>query len=250
MSTPFRLLILGGTTEAFALANALATDETIVTISSLAGRVSNPILPQGEVRIGGFGGVQGLETYLCEQRVSAVLDATHPYAITISAHAATVCTQLGVPRISLVRPAWRPDPADRWHDVADMSEAAERAASIGGRIFVTVGRQELLPFSRYADPWFLIRTIEEPTCPLPPRHELLLRRGPFSLAAELELLRDRRIDVIVTKNSGGSATYAKIQAARTLSIPVVVVQRPPQPNAASIPSVGDALTWIHAVRTC
>ena len=235
-----RLLILGGTGEASALARHLADRPGFEIVSSLAGRVAAPVLPPGAVRIGGFGGVEGLAAYLTQERIDAVVDATHPFAARMSANAAEACRRAGVPLLAFVRPAWAAEPGDRWHPVADMAAAAARCR---GRVFLTVGRQELAPFAG-SDACFLIRSIDAPDGPLPAAHELLLKRGPFSLADEIDLLRDYRIDLIVSKNSGGPATYAKIEAARVLGLPVVLVARPARPITDQVHSLDAAAAWL------
>ena len=235
-----RLLILGGTGEAAMLARHLTDRPDLDVVSSLAGRVASPALPIGAVRVGGFGGVEGLKAYLVEQRFDVVIDATHPFAARMSLNAAEACRQVPVPLLGFVRPAWEPEPSDRWLPVADMDAAA---AQCRGRVFLTVGRQELAPFAG-CDAWFLIRTIDPPGGSLPPRHALLMARGPFTLAAEIDLLRANAIDLIVSKNSGGPATYAKIAAARALGLPVVMVERPARPATDEARSLDAVDAWL------
>ena len=249
MSSPLRLLLLGGTTEGSELAKILSRSPDIDTISSLAGRVAQPSLPIGRTRIGGFGGVDGLKAYILERRIDAVIDATHPYAVTISERAAQACDELHMPYLALVRPEWQQCSGDVWHSVNDVLEAAAVSGTIGRRIFLTIGRQALSPFAGYTEPWYLIRSIDPPTGPLPARHTLLLDRGPFDCASERALLRNHRIDVLVSKNSGGLATYAKIEAARSSSVPVVMIQRPMRPVGKSVASVGSALAWVKMQST-
>lgn len=233
-----RLLILGGTGEAARLARHLADRPGLHIISSLAGRVAAPVLPPGAVRIGGFGGVDGLVSYLAD--IDAVVDATHPFAARMSANAAEACRRTGVPLLAFVRPPWVPEADDRWLPAADMAAAA---ALSRGRVFLTVGRQELAPFAS-SDAWFLIRAIDPPDGPLPAHHELMLKRGPFRLADEIALLRDHRIDLIVSKNSGGPATHAKIAAARALGLPVVMVARPARPATDQASSLDAVAGWL------
>lgn len=235
-----RVLILGGTGEASALARHLAERPGLEIVSSLAGRVAAPVLPAGAVRIGGFGGIEGLTAYLADERIGAVVDATHPFAARMSANAAEACGRAGVPLLAFVRPAWTQQPADRWHPVADMAAAA---ALCRGRVFLTVGRQELAPFAG-SGAWFLVRSIDPPDGPLPADHELLLKRGPFGLADEIDLLRDYRIDLIVSKNSGGPATYAKVEAARALGLPVVMVERPVRPVTDQAHTLAAVDAWL------
>lgn len=236
------ILVLGGTAEARELAAALDQDGVAVT-SSLAGRVSRPRLPAGEVRIGGFGGPDALGEWLTAHRVTAVVDATHPFAERISASAAYACPRAGVPLLRLQREGWSEGPGDRWHWVADLDEAAATVASLGERVLLTTGRQGLAAFAVVEDAWFLVRCVESPEPPLPPRHELLLDRGPFTLDGELALIDRHRIQVVVCKDSGGPHTVAKLDAARKRGLPVLLVRRPPRPDARTVSTVADALAW-------
>lgn len=220
-----RILILGGTSEASQLAAHLANRKVCVT-SSLAGRVSQPALPPGPVRIGGFGGVDGLTAYLTNASIQVVIDMTHPFASRISCNAKTACTALNIPLIAFERPPWTPHKNDHWISVPDMRSAALMAETEYKRVFLTVGRQELGAFSDCRGAWFLVRCIDKPEDRLPPKSKLLLARGPFDRDTEIKLLRDESIDVIVTKNSGGPATYSKIEAARELRTPVIMIERP------------------------
>ncbi len=236
------ILVLGGTAEARQLADALDAASVSVT-SSLAGRVSRPRLPAGSVRIGGFGGPEALAQWLLDNGVVAVVDATHPFAERISASAAAACPRAGVPLLRLQRPGWSERPDDGWHWVADLDAAAAAIPSLGERVLLTTGRQGLRAFADIEDAWFLVRCVERPDPPLPPRHVLLLDRGPFTLDGELALIREHRIELVVTKDSGGTHTEAKLEAARRLGLPVIVVRRPPRPDAASVSTVADALAW-------
>ena len=221
-----RVLILGGTGEASQLAARLSERLDLTVISSLAGRVEQPAMPAGIVRTGGFGGVLGLTEYLTMQRIDAVIDTTHPFAAKISSHAELACKQTRVPLIAFERPAWTPQPGDRWVQVPDVESAAVLVNDPNNRVFLSVGRQELTRFSECRNAWFLIRTINQPTVPLPQKSKLILSRGPFHLDEERLLLWQEAITHIVSKNSGGAATYAKIQAARELEIEVIMVERP------------------------
>jgi precorrin-6A/cobalt-precorrin-6A reductase len=236
------ILVLGGTGEARELAGALDAAGVHVT-SSLAGRVSHPRLPAGAVRIGGFGGPDGLARWLTEHGVVAVVDATHPFAERISASAASACPRADVPLLRLQRPGWREGPEDDWHWVADLEQAADAIPSLGERVLLTTGRQGLPAFAGVRDAWFLVRCVEPPEPPLPPRHELLLDRGPYTLDGELALMDEHQIELVVTKDSGGTLTAAKLQAAHTRRLPVIVVRRPPRPDVASVATVADALAW-------
>lgn len=238
-----RVLLLGGTSEARALAARLHPD--IDVISSLAGRVPDPALPVGEVRIGGFGGVDGMRRWLSEAGVDAVVDATHPYAATITAHAAAVCDELGLPHLVLARPAW---PVGGAIVVgSDMEAAKTVAAERYSRVFLTTGRSGTAAFVD-VDAWFLIRAVTAPDAnSLPRRHQLVLSRGPYHYDGELALLRDHDIDALVTKNSGGAMTRPKLDAAAVLGIPVVMVDRPPlPPNVATVATVDDAQAWVSS----
>lgn len=243
-----RVLILGGTGEARSLAAALADDPGVDTVSSLAGRIRDPRIPAGEVRIGGFGGADGLAAWLQDNPVDVVVDATHPFAARITANAITAAECCGTPLVVLRRPEWMPRSDDDWRQVADLSEAAGVVRTLGERVFLTIGRQGVDRFADQHTPWFLIRAIDPPEVPMPPRSTLLLDRGPFTVAAETALMREHAIDIMVTKNSGGDQTAAKLDAARDLRIPVVVVRRPPLP--AAIPTVDDvakAVGWVRSL---
>ncbi|MFI5530946.1 cobalt-precorrin-6A reductase [Kitasatospora sp. NPDC051853] len=238
------VLILGGTTEARELAAALAADTALRVTSSLAGRVAQPRLPVGEVRIGGFGGPAGLAAWLRAERVDAVIDATHPFAGAISRNAAEAAAEVHTPLLALRRPGWVPVPGDRWHPVGSLAEAAALLPSLGGRVFLTTGRQGLAAFAS-SPLHFLARSVDAPEPPLPASTEVLLDRGPFTLDGERRVLRDHRIDVLVTKDSGGAATAPKLTAARELSLPVVIVRRPEPPaGLPTAPDVPSALTWL------
>ncbi len=236
-----RVLILGGTGEARQLAALLAERPDVIAISSLAGRTTQPTLPEGLVRIGGFGGVEGLVNYLRAEQIAAVLDATHPFATQISAHAELACRRVGVPLVALVRPPWTRAADDLWHEVPNLQAAAAFVESTRRKIFLSIGRQELRVFAGGARSSYVIRAIEPPPVPLPLHHTLILSRGPFTLEQELMLLRDHEIDVIVSKHSGGSATYPKIVAARHLRIPVVMVMQPRKHSLPTVSSVAEAL---------
>lgn len=233
-----RLLLLGGTSEARALAADLVEAGIDVT-SSLAGRVARPRLPVGKVRIGGFGGVPGLRAALADY--DAVVDATHPFARGISANAAAACTD--VPLLRLARPGWPLDPT--WHYVDTHQEAAA-AASEHERPFLTIGRQELAAFApALAELPVLARVVDVPDLDLPAAWRLITDRGPYSLDSELALMREHAIDVLVTKDSGGSYTRPKLDAAAELGAAVIVVRRPPPPTGVRIVhEVGHAADWV------
>lgn len=245
-----RILLLGGTGEARELAQLLVS-QGIEVISSLAGRTAGARRPVGAVRSGGFGGVGGLITWLREHPVDAVIDATHPFAGQMTANAATATTQTAVPLLVLHRPSWAdtqtahnrlPDGMD-WHWVDAAAVAAELVPRLGARVFLTIGRQGLDAFAN-TGLWTLARCVDAPS-PAPDWCTLLLARGPFALPDELELMRNYRIDVLVTKDSGGPATAAKLSAARQLKIPTIVIRRPPLPaGLETVDSVAAAVQWV------
>jgi len=245
-----RLLILGGTTEGAALAEAAVTRfrPALEVISALAGRTTEPRALQGRVRIGGFGGAGGLATYLREGRIDALVDATHPFAAVISRHAAMACASAGVPRLVLSRPDWQPAAGDRWQSAADEDAAAEAArASSARRVFLTIGTRGLEPFAALDGVFFLVRLIEKPTTPLTlADHRLILARGPFAPEAEIALMRAERIELLVSRASGGAATEAKLIAARTLGLRVIMIARPAPPDGETAATIEQALDWLAA----
>lgn len=247
MTPNTQLLILGGTGEAAALAHRLSRIETLDVVTSLAGRTRAPAAVPGKTRTGGFGGAEGLARYLSEKSVDLVVDATHPYAARISENAALACAAVRVPRLMLSRPAWSEQPKDRWVRVPDARTAARVLPDMGRRVFLSTGRQDLTPFAGLPGLWFLVRLVEAPPEPVPiDNGELILGRGPFAVEDEVALLREHGIDVVVSKNSGGQATYGKIQAARQLGLPVVMIDRPSVPKGDIVYSVDEAATWVEA----
>lgn len=223
------------------------TERGVRVVSSLAGRVANPRLPLGEVRVGGFGGPDGLARYLADNRVTAVVDATHPFAEHIGASAAKAASAAKVPLLRLERPGWQAGPGDEWHWVGSLEEAATKITELGERIFLTSGRQGLAAFAGCTEQWFLARCVDPPGPPLPPKIEIMLDRGPYDVPGETTLLRDHRIDVLVTKDSGGTMTTAKLVAARQRGIPVVVIQRPERPETRTVEDVAAAADWVSAM---
>jgi precorrin-6A/cobalt-precorrin-6A reductase len=241
------VLVLGGTAEGRLLATELVAADVPV-VSSLAGRLSAPRLPPGRTRIGGFGGPEKLAEYLVEQQISAVIDATHPFAAGITANAAAACAGTGTPLLVLRRPAWTATDRDRWTVVPDLPSAAAELAAFGAdaRVLLTTGRQGVAHFAAAAQQFWL-RAVERPDGPLPARAELILDRGPFTVDGEIDLLLRLSIDVVVTKNSGGPMTAAKLTAARQLGLPVIVVDRPPLPPGVQVATdVPTALAWLRA----
>ncbi|MBE9206444.1 cobalt-precorrin-6A reductase [Nostoc sp. LEGE 06077] len=241
-----RVLILGGTGEAAELSARIATIDGIEAIASFAGRTREPLLPSGEVRIGGFGGVEGLVEYLRQMKIDILIDATHPFANQISYNAAAAAKEVEIPRLMLIRPAWEKVTGDRWIEVESNSAAADILKNQAKRVFLTVGRQELSTFAHLQDIWFLMRMIDPPgKDALVPPGMILCDRGPFVLENERQILIQHNIDTIVSKNSGGDATYAKIIAARELGVQVVMVKRPDIPAGEKVPDVDSAVAWLQ-----
>ena len=249
-SAPDKVLILGGTGEALALAQRLTGMPEISIITSLAGRTRDPTLPVGEVRIGGFGGVDGLRAYLKENAIGLVINATHPFAATMSENVLAAHKQCGVPLLRLLRPAWHKQPDDTWIKAPSLKAAAAICRWLGRRVLLSVGSQEIAVFADLPRAYFFVRMVDAPQAPLPLLSaEAIIAKGPFALIDERRLLLEREIDLIVTKNSGGDATFAKIAAARELSIPVVMVDRPEialHPGCDAVDSVEAAFDWVSA----
>jgi precorrin-6A/cobalt-precorrin-6A reductase len=238
------VLILGGTSEARQVAAGLQPGVRVT--SSLAGRVARPVLPPGEIRIGGFGGAGGLAQWLREHEVDVLIDATHPFAGTISFNAASAAATAHVPLLALRRPGWVAGAGDDWHPADSLEQAAGMLPALGRRIFLTTGRMGLAAFAGLDGLWFLVRSVDAPHPPHPLHMETLLDRGPFSLDGERALLHDHRIDVLVTKDSGGPATCAKLAAAREAGLPVVVVRRPPVPEGVpAVRTADEAVCWVR-----
>ena len=239
-----KVLILGGTTEASAIALELDRRGMSVVLS-LAGRTRAPVLPAVPGRRGGFGGVPGLAAYLQSERIGALVDATHPFAAQMHANAAAAAHVAGVPRVAVSRPPWQAAPGDRWTEVVGMPAAVTALGPTPRRVFLTIGQQELAPFR--AAPWhiYLIRSIEPPDpAATPPNATFLAARGPFTLPDELALLQEQAIEVLVTKNAGGPAVAAKLEAARTLGLPVIMVSRPPPPEPPLVPDAAGAVAFV------
>jgi len=243
-----RILVLGGTGEASALARALAARADLDAVLSFAGRTTIPQVWPIRIRIGGFGGVEGLAAYLRDEKIDAVVDATHPFAAQMSRHAQGACAKAGTPIAVLTRPAWCPQPHDRWISVAGMNEAAAALGSTPKRVFLTVGRLQLAAFEAGPQHHYLVRSIE-PMDPPPrlPHLTFIAGRGPFDVAAELALMQSEAIDILVTKNSGAPATYAKIEAARELGLAVVMIERPVQAEGSVFHDPADVLAWLDCL---
>ncbi len=239
-----RILILGGTAEARLLAACLEDDARYLPLTSLAGVTARPSKIAGEVRSGGFGGVEGLRGFISQESIALIVDAAHPFAAQISAYAAKAGAQAGVRVLRLERPPWEQQSGDDWINVADIDEAA-RAMPEGARVLLTIGRQEVAPFFEREDIHVMARMIEPPQVHVPAHAQILLARPPFTLEQECALMKEQRITVLVTKNSGGDATFAKIGAALSLGLPVIMIARPEKPPLDTAPGVEDMLKLIE-----
>ncbi|TVQ57519.1 MAG: cobalt-precorrin-6A reductase [Rhodobacteraceae bacterium] len=241
---PPTLLILGGTTEATALAQAVAAAGIAGTVS-LAGRVARPARQPLPVRVGGFGGAEGLARFLRETRVTHLIDATHPFAAQISANAVAASAMTGAPMIALTRPPWTPGPGDRWTRVADTAGAVAALAGPPRRVMLAVGRQTLGAFAARPQHFYLLRLVDPPAAPPPlPDHAVVVDRGPFTEAGDRALMAAHRIGLVVSKNSGGSGARAKLDAARALGLPVLMIDRPALPPRPETHDVREVLAWV------
>jgi precorrin-6A/cobalt-precorrin-6A reductase len=240
------VLILGGTAEASALAATLAGEPRVAALLSYAGRVAQPKAQPVPTRTGGFGGAEGLAGWLRGHGIGAVIDATHPFAARMSANAVAACAATGVPLVALERAPWVAGPGDRWQRVADLAEAAAMLAGWPRRVvFLAVGRLHLAAFAAAAHHRYLLRLVDPPDSPLPlPDCAVVVARGPFDLGGDLALMRAQGVEAVVAKNAGGAAARAKIDAARALGVPVVMVDRPAVPARETRDSVGGVLDWL------
>jgi precorrin-6A/cobalt-precorrin-6A reductase len=241
-----KVLILGGTSEARRLAERLAGDARFLALLSFAGRTQSLVDPGVPHRVGGFGGVDGLVAHLRQGGYRALIDATHPFAAQMSRNAVSAAALVGVPLARLEGPAWQPLAGDRWLEARDMQHAAELLGPSPCRVFSSIGRLELDAFLAAPQHDYLIRAVD-PFVPALPRARLIVARGPFELSSECALLERERIDIVVSKNSGTPSTYAKIEAARQLGVPVIMVTRPSLPPVETLPSVASALAWLVAL---
>lgn len=240
-----RVLILGGTRDARDVAAALtARGHSVVT--SLAGVTEQPLLPAGELRVGGFGGVDGMSKYLVANAISVVVDATHPFAVRISQHAHEACLRTGVPLVRMERPAWQPAAEDDW-TIVSSAEAAASLLPPGACVLLTTGRKDLVHFFNRADISGIARMIEAPPLDPPPNWRVLRDRPPFSVEGEAALMAANGITHLVSKNAGGSATEAKLTAARRGGLAVILIARPPKPQVPSVASVGDLVAAVEGV---
>jgi precorrin-6A/cobalt-precorrin-6A reductase len=244
-----RVLILGGTTEARLLGERLARRGGLDVTLSLAGRTMSPVPHAVPIRIGGFGGAGGLADYIVKERVDALIDATHPYAAMISANASAAAQQTGVPFVVLRRAPWKAVAGDRWIEVDDTRTAVQALGKASRRVFVTLGRNDLAPFTDAPQHFYLIRSVDSVDPPLSlPRASYVTERGPFSEAHDRALMTEHKVDVVIAKNSGGDAAYGKIAAARTLGVEVIIVRRPQVSEGPAVHTIDNAITWLdHAL---
>jgi precorrin-6A/cobalt-precorrin-6A reductase len=245
-----RILILGGTAEARKLAQRLARRTDLAVTVSLAGRTAAPAAQGVPVRVGGFGGVAGLAAYLVNEQIGALIDATHPYADTISANAVVAARQADVPFVALRRPPWAAVAGDCWTDVTDSRDAVRALGKNSCRVLVALGRQELAPLADAPQHFYLIRSVDPVDPPLTlPQTIYITARGPFDEADERALLLAHKIEAVIAKNSGGAATYGKIAAARTLGIEVILLRRPEMPAADAVETVDEVMAWLDHTLT-
>jgi precorrin-6A/cobalt-precorrin-6A reductase len=245
-----RILILGGTAEARALAAALAKRREFTATLSLAGRTAEPAPQAVPVRRGGFGGAEGLARHLREEAIDLLIDATHPYAAIISANAAQGAADAGVGLLALRRPAWTKVAGDDWTEVETVAEVVAALGSAPRRVFLALGRKEIAPFETAPQHFYLVRSVDPVDPPLAvPHAAYITARGPFSKADDRALVESHCIETIVAKNSGGDATYGKIAAARALGLPVIMLKRPVLPDVESVATVDEVLAWLYHALT-
>lgn len=238
-----RVLVLGGTSEANALAGALA-EAGWPAVYSYAGRVAAPRARPLPVRIGGFGGVEGLRAYLRAEEVAAVVDATHPFAARMSANARAACAAESVPLLVFERPPWRAGAGDRWTHVPDVEAAAAALASERTTVFLAIGKQGLAPFAARPEHRYLLRLVDPPESPPLPDAAIVISRGPFTVAGDLALMRAHGVGCVVAKNSGGAGAEAKLVAARSLGLPVIMIDRPASPDRRVAGTVAEVMRWL------
>jgi precorrin-6A/cobalt-precorrin-6A reductase len=243
-----RLLILGGTADANRLVGALAHDPRIDAVLSYAGRTENPTPPPIAYRVGGFGGVDGLVDYLRAERIDRVIDATHPFAAQMSAHAVQACARAGIALLALERAPWQRQSGDNWIEVENIADAIAALGASPRRVFLGIGRQNLDAFAAQPQHTYLVRLVDPPRAPLPlPKVEVIVGRGPFERGSDRAMLQRFGAELVVAKNAGGEAAVAKIEAARDLGLPVVMIRRPAIPPRPTADSVADVLRWLdHA----
>lgn len=239
-----RILLLGGTTEASQMAKTLAA-EGLDAVFSYAGRTAKPVAQPLRTRIGGFGGVEGLTTYLSAENITHVIDATHPFAAGMSRNAHAACRRANVPLIRLERPAWAPAEGDRWTSLPSIEDVPDALPDTPSRIFLAIGKQQIGLFAAKPQHHYLLRLVDQPEAGLPlPDTTVVIARGPFDIAGDVALMREHRITHVVAKNSGGQGARAKLEAARTLGLPVLMAQRPVLPSGDVASTAEDVLHWL------
>ncbi len=240
-----KLLILGGTAEASQLAR-MASDAGIPAVFSYAGRVAKPDPQPLETRVGGYGGAEGLAKFIAAEGITHLIDATHPFAAGISRNAIDAASVAGIPMVALARPPWMPLDGDRWQMVSDMKSAAQAIGKTPKRVFLSIGRSDVDAFAASPQHSYLLRYVDQPKGPPPlPDCEIVVARGPFEVECETKLLASRKIDVLVSKNSGGTGASAKLESARNLGIPVIMIERPAIPKRPEVATAEAVMVWLH-----
>jgi precorrin-6A/cobalt-precorrin-6A reductase len=239
-----RILLLGGTTEANLMAEAIAK-AGLAGVYSYAGRTDAPMGQPIHMRVGGFGGVEGLRDYLKAEGISHVIDATHPFAAQMSSNAVAACAATGTPLIALERAPWMPGEGDRWTRVPDIPAAVAALDGPPRRVFLAIGRQHVEAFAAQPQHHYLLRLVDAPTGPLPFPAQVVVARGPFDVAGDTALMQEHRTEVIVAKNAGGKGAVAKIAAARALGLPVLMIDRPAIPPRRVVHSVAGVMAWLN-----
>lgn len=239
-----RVLLLGGTSEASALARALA-EAGVDAVFSYAGRTASPVPQPLLQRLGGFGGAEGMADYLRTEGFSHVVDATHPFATMISRNAVAACRSARLPLIALERAPWTPGPGDHWLRVPDVETAVSALPPAPARVFLAIGKQSLTPFAARPEHHYLLRLVDPPTAPLPLKDAtVIVARGPFAADKDRALMEEQGITHVVAKNSGGAGAEAKLIAARALGLPVILIDRPALPGRATVVGVAEVMAWL------
>ncbi|MBR0788366.1 cobalt-precorrin-6A reductase [Bradyrhizobium manausense] len=243
-----RALVLGGTSDASLLAAEIA-HAGLDAVYSYGGRTRLPADQPLPTRIGGFGGASGLADYILGEGITHVIDATHPFAAEMSSNAVEACSETGTQLIALERAPWARAPDDNWTEVGDVAAAAAALPEVPARVFLAIGRQHIAPFATKPQHIYTLRFVDPPEAPLPFAADVIVSRGPFMLDGELEMMRTRGIAWVVTRNSGGGGARAKIDAARMLGLPVIMISRPTLPERQRVESVAEVMQWLGH-RTC
>lgn len=243
-----RALVLGGIADASLLAVEIAR-AGIDAVYSYGGRTRAPAGQPLPTRTGGFGGVSGLADYIRREGITHVIDATHPFAAEMSRNAVEACAETGTPLIALERAPWTRAPRDNWIEVADINAAVAALPEPPAKVFLAIGRQHIAPFATKPQHGYTLRFVDPPEAPLPFAADVIVSRGPFTLEGELEMMHTRGIAWIVARNSGGDGARAKIDAARVLSLPVIMISRPQLPERLRVESVAEIMQWLgHSTR--